>query len=354
MWLWRFVLSFALLNALWTFENRWPGFGVHAMPRLSFELCLGVVALMGWVAWRGRLTGGAATVWAMGFVALMVVRYANVTAPAVLGRPVNVYWDGRHAVELLQLATQSLSTWQVLGIALGVALAAMALLVVVRHAIRVLAQCVVHRRPRPWLAALVAAISPVRVSEHLSWGSIGGRYFNDLLPMPYTLEALSHMSDKVDRVQQALGRQLLIENPSSYLQLPGEMGEAAFLAELARRSGCGILLDLNNLHVSSVNHGLDCADYLAAIDLETVGEIHLAGFTDKALPQGHLYIDTHSTPVAPPVWALYRQLCQQRAIPTLIEWDLEIPPLPVLLGEAQLASEILSAAQQTSREAAHV
>ncbi len=204
------------------------------------------------------------------------------------------------------------------------------------------------------LAALVATIAPVRVSEHLSWGSIGGRYFNDLLPMPYTREALSHMSHKVDRVQQALGRQLLIENPSSYLQLPGEMGEAAFLAELARRSGCGILLDLNNLHVSSVNHGFDCADYLAAIDLETVGEIHLAGFTDKVLPQGHLYIDTHSTPVAPPVWALYRQLCQQRAIPTLIEWDLEIPPLPVLLGEAQLASEILSAAQQTSREAAHV
>ena len=204
------------------------------------------------------------------------------------------------------------------------------------------------------LAALVATIAPVRVSEHLSWGSIGGRYFNDLLPMPYTREALSHMSDKVDRVQQALGRQLLIENPSSYLQLPGEMGEAAFLAELARRSGCGILLDLNNLHVSSVNHGLDCADYLAAIDLETVGEIHLAGFTDKVLPQGHLYIDTHSTPVAPPVWELYRQVCQQRAIPTLIEWDLEIPPLPVLLGEAQLASEILSAAQRKSEEPAHV
>ena len=204
------------------------------------------------------------------------------------------------------------------------------------------------------LAALVAAISPVRVSEHLSWGSIGGRYFNDLLPMPYTREALSHMTDKVERVQQALGRQLLIENPSSYLQLPGEMGEAEFLAELAQRSGCGILLDLNNLHVSSVNHGFDGADYLAAIDLETVGEIHLAGFTDKVLPQGHLYIDTHSTPVSPPVWELYRQVCQQRAIPTLIEWDLEIPPLPVLLGEAQLASEILSAAQRSSREAAHV
>ncbi|WP_429035207.1 MNIO family bufferin maturase [Aeromonas media] len=204
------------------------------------------------------------------------------------------------------------------------------------------------------LAALVAAISPVRVSEHLSWGSIGGRYFNDLLPMPYTREALSHMTEKVERVQQALGRQLLIENPSSYLQLPGEMGEAEFLAELARRSGCGILLDLNNLHVSSVNHGLDCADYLAAIDLQTVGEIHLAGFTDKVLPQGHIYIDTHSTPVAPPVWELYRQVCQQRAIPTLIEWDQDIPPLPVLLGEAGRADAILGAARRISQEAAHV
>ncbi|MCK2083196.1 DUF692 domain-containing protein [Aeromonas sp. 3925] len=204
------------------------------------------------------------------------------------------------------------------------------------------------------LAALVAAISPVRVSEHLSWGSIGGRYFNDLLPMPYTREALSHMSDKIERVQQALGRQLLIENPSSYLQLPGEMGEAEFLAELARRSGCGVLLDLNNLYVSSVNHGLDCADYLATIELGTVGEIHLAGFTDKALPQGHLYIDTHSAPVAEPVWALYRQVCGLSAIPTLIEWDLEIPPLPVLLEEAGRADAILSAAQRTSREATHV
>lgn len=204
------------------------------------------------------------------------------------------------------------------------------------------------------LAALVAAISPVRVSEHLSWGSIGGRYFNDLLPMPYTREALSHMSDKIERVQQALGRQLLIENPSSYLQLPGEMGEAEFLAELARRSGCGVLLDLNNLYVSSVNHGLDCADYLATIELGTVGEIHLAGFTDKELPQGHLYIDTHSAPVAEPVWALYRQVCGLSAIPTLIEWDLEIPPLPVLLEEAGRADAILIAAQRTSREAAHV
>ncbi|MGY6037860.1 MNIO family bufferin maturase [Aeromonas sp. AE23HZ002T15] len=195
------------------------------------------------------------------------------------------------------------------------------------------------------LEALVRDIRPVRVSEHLSWGSIGGRYFNDLLPVPYTQAALARMSDKIDEVQQTLGCQLLIENPSSYLQLPGEMSEWAFLAELVRRSGCGILLDLNNLHVSGFNHGFDCADYLSAIDLDRVGEIHLAGYTDKSLPEGHLYIDTHSAPVAQPVWELYRRICIRRAIPTLIEWDLEIPPLPVLLGEAQLASDIISAAQ---------
>ena len=195
------------------------------------------------------------------------------------------------------------------------------------------------------LEALVRDIRPVRVSEHLSWGSIGGRYFNDLLPVPYTQAALARMSDKIDEVQQTLGCQLLIENPSSYLQLPGEMSEWAFLAELSQRSSCGILLDLNNLHVSAFNHGFDCADYLSAIDLDRVGEIHLAGYTDKSLPEGHLYIDTHSAPVAQPVWELYRRICARRAIPTLIEWDLEIPPLPVLLGEAQLASDIISAAQ---------
>lgn len=204
------------------------------------------------------------------------------------------------------------------------------------------------------LEALVRDIRPVRVSEHLSWGSIGGRYFNDLLPVPYTQAALARMSDKIDEVQQTLGCQLLIENPSSYLQLPGEMSEWAFLSELSQRSGCGILLDLNNLHVSAFNHGFDCADYLAAIDLDRVREIHLAGYTDKSLPEGHLYIDTHSAPVAQPVWELYRQICIRRAIPTLIEWDLEIPPLPVLLGEAQLASDIISAAQSMAPVAGEV
>lgn len=205
------------------------------------------------------------------------------------------------------------------------------------------------------LSLLAAEIKPVRISEHLSWGSIGGRYFNDLLPVPYTRAALSHISDKIQQVQQTLGCRLLIENPSSYLQLPGEMSEWEFLAELQQRSGCGILLDLNNLFVSAFNHGFACAEYLVAIDLATVGEIHLAGYTEKQLPEGSLYIDTHSAPVVEPVWELYRQICRQQAIPTLIEWDLEIPPLPVLLAEAAQASAILDEVHlmRTPQEVAH-
>ncbi|WP_323892425.1 MNIO family bufferin maturase [Aeromonas veronii] len=204
--------------------------------------------------------------------------------------------------------------------------------------------------------SLSAAIKPVRISEHLSWGSIGGRYFNDLLPVPYTQAALANMSDKIVQVQEALGCRLLIENPSSYLQFAGEMNEWEFLAELQRRSDCAILLDLNNLYVSAFNHGFACDDYLAAINLDTVGEIHLAGFTDKVLPEGHLFIDTHSAPVAEPVWEIYRQICRQRTIPTLIEWDLDIPPLAVLLAEAERASAILDAAigVSTTSEVLHV
>ncbi len=205
------------------------------------------------------------------------------------------------------------------------------------------------------LSTLAAAIKPIRISEHLSWGSIGGRYFNDLLPVPYTRASLRNMSDKIQQVQQTLGCRMLIENPSSYLQLPGEMSEWEFLAELQQRSECGILLDLNNLYVSAFNHGFSCDEYLAAIDLATVGEIHLAGYTEKQLPEGPLYIDTHSAPVVEPVWELYRQICRKQAIPTLIEWDLEIPPLPVLLAEAAQASAILDEARAMSapREVAH-
>jgi hypothetical protein len=159
VWLLRFGLAFALLNTLWTFENRWPGFGVLYMPRLSFELCLAVPTLMAWVAWRGRLSGHAATALALGFVALVVVRYADVTAPAVLGRPVNVYWDGRHAAELLRVAAQSLSAWQVAAAASGMLLGALLLFAAARAAIVSLAQCLVWQRPRPWLLAVAAAFT---------------------------------------------------------------------------------------------------------------------------------------------------------------------------------------------------
>ena len=158
-WLLRFGLAFAVLNALWTFENRWPGFGVRTMPRLSFELCLAVLALMGWVLWRGRLTARASAALAVGFVALVAVRYADVTAPAVLGRPVNVYWDGRHAAELLRLAAQTLPAWQVVGLALALLLGAVLLVALVRRAIAVLAQCLAWERPRPWVLATVAALT---------------------------------------------------------------------------------------------------------------------------------------------------------------------------------------------------
>lgn len=204
------------------------------------------------------------------------------------------------------------------------------------------------------LRALVTAIKPVRISEHLSWGSVDGRYFNDLLPMPYTRAALAQMSDKIKAVQDQLGRELLIENPSSYLQFAEGMPEWDFLAQLQQHSGCGLLLDLNNLYVSAFNHGFSCMDYLAAIDLETVKEIHLAGFTDKALEQGHLYIDTHSCPVVEPVWALYRAICARRSIPTLVEWDLEIPALSVLIAEADKASQIAELAMARRQENHHV
>lgn len=152
-WLLRFVLAFGLLNTLLTFENRWPGFGVAYSPRLSFELCLAVVGLMGWMAWRGRLSSRAAGVWTAGFLALVLVRYANVTAPAVLGRPVNVYWDGRHAGELLKVTVQSLPGWQVAAAVTALVIGALLLTLLIRWAVTTLARCLAQPSPRPWLLA---------------------------------------------------------------------------------------------------------------------------------------------------------------------------------------------------------
>ncbi|MDQ5909419.1 MAG: uncharacterized protein QG599_1514 [Pseudomonadota bacterium] len=193
------------------------------------------------------------------------------------------------------------------------------------------------------LKNLIRRFEPALVSEHLSWGSVDGRHFNDLLPLPYTEEALDHFSERVIAVQDVLGRQILIENPSSYLQyVASVIPEWEFLVEVAGRTGCGVLLDVNNIYVSARNHGFDASAYLQAIPLALVQEIHLAGFVVNRFDDGEILIDTHSQPVCPAVWALYRQAVQRFGpVPTLIEWDTDLPALAVLVAEAQQADAIV-------------
>jgi uncharacterized protein (UPF0276 family) len=200
------------------------------------------------------------------------------------------------------------------------------------------------------LKSLVDRIQPALVSDHLCWSSAGGVYVNDLLPLPYTHEALAHVAERVERVQDALGRRLLVENVSSYLQFAGaDMPEWTFLAELARRTGCGLLLDVNNIHVSACNHGFDALAYLAAIPAGAVEEMHLAGYTVNRVPvegaePADILIDTHSRPVSEPVWNLYEQAVQRIGPrPTIVEWDADLPPLQTLLDEAAAAERRLQA-----------
>jgi len=189
------------------------------------------------------------------------------------------------------------------------------------------------------LARLVERIHPTLVSEHLCWGAIGGRHFNDLLPLPYTHDALDLMVERVDRMQGVLRRRVLIENVSAYLRYRvDELSEGEFLAELARRSGCGILLDVNNFYVNGVNHGFDPRVEFAKLPASAIGEIHLAGH----LATEHGLIDDHGSRVIDAVWSLYRDaLARFGPVPTLIEWDTNIPPLAVLLEEAGTAAAIV-------------
>lgn len=189
------------------------------------------------------------------------------------------------------------------------------------------------------LKALIARYQPGLVSEHLCWGSVGGRYLNDLLPLPYTEEALCHMSERICRTQDFLGRQILVENVSNYLQFAqSTIPEWEFVAAVAQATGCGILLDVNNIYVNAVNYSFDHRIYLQAIPVEAVQEIHLAGFESN----GECLIDTHGKPVCDAVWMLYREaLARFGNVPTLIEWDTDIPELPVLLEEARKADAIL-------------
>jgi hypothetical protein len=188
------------------------------------------------------------------------------------------------------------------------------------------------------LQRLVARCDPVLVSEHLSFSSHGGLFLNDLLPLPHTDATVRHLASRIGQVQDTLGRQILVENISTYLRPPGdEMPEWEFVAAVARQAGCGLLLDLNNIFVNAVNHGFDAHAYLAAVPRDAVAEIHLAG---HSVVEG-LRIDTHSTPVCPEVWALYRSSrVHLGAVPTLIEWDAELPPLERLLAEAAAADAV--------------
>lgn len=196
------------------------------------------------------------------------------------------------------------------------------------------------------LARLADRFEPALVSEHLCWSSFAGRYANDLLPLPFTDEALGHVVARIDAVQERLRRTILVENVSSYLAFADStIPEWEFVAEVARRSGCGVLLDVNNIWVNACNHGFDAARYLAAIDPRTVGEIHLAGFERI----GDRLVDTHGARVSDEVWALYgTAIARFGERPTLVEWDADIPALEVLLDEAGKARSVLA---RPSREA---
>ena len=194
------------------------------------------------------------------------------------------------------------------------------------------------------LRRAVDRFEPWFVSEHLCWCSVGGRYLNDLVPLPYTDEALAHVCDRIDAVQHFLGREILIENVSSYLRFEhSTIPEWEFLAAVSSRAGCGILLDVNNIYVNACNHGFDPAEYLHCVPAGAVREIHLAGFTRNAFDGGEILIDTHNRPVSGAVWDLYREAISHVGTrPTLIEWDTDVPPLEVLLSEARTAQQVLN------------
>ena len=197
--------------------------------------------------------------------------------------------------------------------------------------------------------ALADSVDPCLVSGHLAWSTHDGEYLNDLLPLPYTEETLRLLIGHVDEVQDGLGRQYLIENPANYFGFADStITEPAFLGELAERTGCGLLCDVSNVYVSAHNMGYDPYDYINKLPPGVIGELHLGGFTpepDDAIPGAEIFIDTHADRVAEPVWALYgHALCRFGVIPTLIEWDNEIPPFATLLAEAARADRMMARA----------
>jgi hypothetical protein len=203
--------------------------------------------------------------------------------------------------------------------------------------------------------ALVERYEPALVSEHLAWSTHQTTYFNDLLPLPYTEATLSRVCDHIDQVQEAIWRPLLLENPSNYLAfVESTMSEAEFIRRVAERTGCGLLLDINNVFVSATNHGFSALEYLSDFPLARVGEIHLAGHAEQTDDEGdRLLIDSHDGPVAEAVWKLYEIVIRRCGpVPTLIEWDSKIPDWPVLKAEAAAAQAVLDRRQRETFHAA--
>jgi uncharacterized protein len=191
---------------------------------------------------------------------------------------------------------------------------------------------------------LVECYEPALVSEHLAWSTHETAYFNDLLPLPYTAATLATVCDHIDELQQAIGRRILLENPSTYVAFrESTMSKTEFIRAVARRTGCGLLLDVNNVFVSAANHGFSARQYLADFPLSEVQEIHLAGHSEQTDDEGdRLIIDSHDGPVADAVWTLYESLIARAGpLPTLVEWDSNIPEWPVLEAEAAAAQKIL-------------
>jgi hypothetical protein len=197
------------------------------------------------------------------------------------------------------------------------------------------------------LKRLVERYQPQSFSEHLAWSTHDGDYLNDLLPVPYTPQTLARVADHVDEVQQVLGRRMLLENPSTYVVFAeSSIEETAFLDAVAERTGCGLLLDVNNVMVSSVNQGLDPYAYLDRFPLHRVGEIHLAGYDETVDDAGErLLIDAHGSRVRPDVFALFTHLIDKTGpLPVLVEWDNNVPDFATLADEARLVDEVLAAA----------
>ena len=198
------------------------------------------------------------------------------------------------------------------------------------------------------LQNLVERYEPALVSEHLAWSTHETTYFNDLLPLPYTQATLSRVCDHIDQVQEAIRRPMLLENPSTYVVFrDSTMSETDFIRGVARRTGCGLLLDVNNVFVSATNHGFSALDYLSDFPLANVGEIHLAGHAEQSDDEGDLLlIDSHDGPVADAVWKLFEIVISRCGpVPTLVEWDSNIPDWPILKAEAAAAQAILDRCQ---------